>query len=46
MNQIKKLVIGYIQLKKIKEDFLLMYGDNYSPINLIKHFLFFKKIKA
>ena len=42
MNQIKKLVIGYIQLKKIKEDFLLMYGDNYSPINLIKHFLFLK----
>ena len=32
--------------KKIKEDFLLMYGDNYSPINLIKHFLFFKKNKS
>lgn len=31
---------------KIKENFLLMYGDNYSPINLIKHYLFFKKHKS
>lgn len=30
----------------IKEDFLLMYSDNYCPINLVKHYLFFKKNKS
>ena len=32
--------------KKIKEDFLLMYADNYCPINLVRHYLFFKKNKS
>lgn len=31
---------------KIKEDFLLMYADNYSPFNLIKNYLFFKSNKS
>lgn len=31
---------------KIKEDFLLMYCDNYCPINLKKNFFFFKKQKS
>ncbi len=31
---------------KIKEDFLLMYADNYCPINLVRHYLFFKKNKS
>ncbi len=32
--------------QKIKEDFLLMYADNYCPINLVRHYLFFKKNKS
>ena len=31
---------------KIKEDFLLMYSDNYSPFNLLKNYLLFKKNKS
>jgi D-glycero-D-manno-heptose 1,7-bisphosphate phosphatase len=31
---------------RIKEDFLLMYCDNYCPINLKKNFLIFKKKKS
>jgi D-glycero-D-manno-heptose 1,7-bisphosphate phosphatase len=31
---------------KIKEDFLLMYCDNYCPINLKKNFFFYKKNKS
>lgn len=32
--------------KKIRENFLLMYCDNYSPFNLKKHFNYFKKTKS
>ena len=31
---------------EIKEEFLLMYCDNYCPINLKKNFLIFKKKKS
>ena len=32
--------------KKIKENFLLMYCDNYCPINIEKNFLLFKEKKS